>query len=118
VNRARLEIFSDAVLAVAITLLALNLTIPWPGHGLLIHQLARMAGFRRLPDQLLLDRFGARLAAAVYGMVLIWQSSVARSSTRCWRSAYPARSPSTACPSGYRRSLSEAAPGQARRTTS
>ena len=37
-NRGRLEIFSDAVLAVAITLLALNLTIPGPGHGPLTAQ--------------------------------------------------------------------------------
>jgi uncharacterized membrane protein len=40
VSRGRLEIFSDAVLAVAITLLALNLTIPGPGHGPLAGQLA------------------------------------------------------------------------------
>jgi uncharacterized membrane protein len=39
VNRGRLEIFSDAVLAVAITLLALNLTVPGPGHGPLTAQL-------------------------------------------------------------------------------
>jgi uncharacterized membrane protein len=39
VNRGRLEIFSDAVLAVAITLLALNLTVPGPGHGPLTGQL-------------------------------------------------------------------------------
>jgi uncharacterized membrane protein len=39
VNRGRLEIFSDAVLAVAITLLALNLTVPGPGHGPLAAQL-------------------------------------------------------------------------------
>jgi uncharacterized membrane protein len=40
VSRGRLEIFSDAVFAVAITLLALNLTIPGPGHGPLTGQLA------------------------------------------------------------------------------
>jgi uncharacterized membrane protein len=39
VNRGRLEIFSDAVLAVAITLLALDLTVPGPGHGPLTSQL-------------------------------------------------------------------------------
>jgi uncharacterized membrane protein len=33
VNRGRLESFSDGVFAVAITLLALNLTIEGPGHG-------------------------------------------------------------------------------------
>jgi uncharacterized membrane protein len=41
VSRGRLEIFSDAVFAVAITLLALNLAIPGPGHGPLAGQLAR-----------------------------------------------------------------------------
>jgi len=39
-SRGRLEIFSDAVFAVAITLLALNLAIPGPGHGPLAGQLA------------------------------------------------------------------------------
>jgi TMEM175 potassium channel family protein len=39
VDRGRLEAFSDGVFAVAITLLALNLTVAGPGHGLLLHQL-------------------------------------------------------------------------------
>jgi uncharacterized membrane protein len=39
VDRTRLEAFSDGVFAVAITLLALNLTVEGPGHGLLGHQL-------------------------------------------------------------------------------
>jgi len=40
VNRGRLESFSDGVFAVAITLLALNLTIEGPGHGTtLLYQL-------------------------------------------------------------------------------
>jgi uncharacterized membrane protein len=39
VSRARLEAFSDGVIAVAITLLALNLAVPGPGHGPLITQL-------------------------------------------------------------------------------
>ncbi len=41
-DRGRLEAFSDGVIAVAITLLALNLTIagPGPGNGTLAHQLA------------------------------------------------------------------------------
>ena len=39
-DRTRLETFSDGVFAVAITLLALNLTIEGPGHGIrLQHQL-------------------------------------------------------------------------------
>ena len=39
-DSGRLEAFSDGVLAVAITLLALNLSIDGPGHGSLAHQLA------------------------------------------------------------------------------
>jgi uncharacterized membrane protein len=40
VDRTRLEAFSDGVFAVAITLLALNLTVEGPGHGIpLQHQL-------------------------------------------------------------------------------
>jgi len=40
VDRTRLEAFSDGVFAVAITLLALNLTLEGPGHGIpLQHQL-------------------------------------------------------------------------------
>ena len=39
-HRARLEAFSDGVFAVAITLLALNLVVPGPGHGPLLRQLA------------------------------------------------------------------------------
>jgi len=38
-SRARLEAFSDGVIAVAITLLALNLALPGPGHGSLLTQL-------------------------------------------------------------------------------
>ena len=39
-DRSRLEAFSDGVFAVAITLLALNLTVEGPGHGVpLQHQL-------------------------------------------------------------------------------
>jgi uncharacterized membrane protein len=38
-DRSRLEAFSDGVIAVAITLLALDLTLPGRGHGLLLDQL-------------------------------------------------------------------------------
>src|SRR5260370_5131810 len=39
-DRSRLEAFSDGVFAVAITLLALNLSVEGPGHGIkLQHQL-------------------------------------------------------------------------------
>ena len=38
-DRSRLEAFSDGVIAVAITLLALDLTVEGPGHGPLIDQL-------------------------------------------------------------------------------
>jgi uncharacterized membrane protein len=37
-SRARLEGFSDGVIAVAITLLALDLVVPGPGHGPLLNQ--------------------------------------------------------------------------------
>jgi uncharacterized membrane protein len=39
-SKARLEAFSDGIMAVAITLLALDLTVPEPGHGELLTQLA------------------------------------------------------------------------------
>jgi uncharacterized membrane protein len=39
-DKARLENFSDAVFAVAITLLALDLAVAGPGHGSFAHQLA------------------------------------------------------------------------------
>ena len=38
-DRSRLEAFSDGVFAVAITLLALDLTVEGPGHGRLVDQL-------------------------------------------------------------------------------
>jgi uncharacterized membrane protein len=38
-SKARLEAFSDGVIAIAITLLALDLTVPQPGHGMLLTQL-------------------------------------------------------------------------------
>jgi uncharacterized membrane protein len=38
-SKARLEAFSDGVMAVAITLLALDLTVPEPDHGQLLAQL-------------------------------------------------------------------------------
>jgi uncharacterized membrane protein len=38
-SRGRLEAFSDGVIAVAITLLALDLAVPGPGHGPLLGQL-------------------------------------------------------------------------------
>jgi uncharacterized membrane protein len=40
VERGRLEAFSDGVVAVAITLLALNLAVDGPGHGTLAYLLA------------------------------------------------------------------------------
>ena len=48
-SRARLEIFSDAVLAVAITLLALDLVVKGPGNGslasLLFHEWPALAAY-------------------------------------------------------------------------
>jgi uncharacterized membrane protein len=41
VDRGRLEAFSDGVIAVGITLLALNLFLPGPGHGPLLGQLGQ-----------------------------------------------------------------------------
>jgi len=40
-STGRLESFSDGVLAVAITLLSLDLAVSGPGHGTLAHQLAQ-----------------------------------------------------------------------------
>lgn len=40
-NTGRLESFSDGVLAVAITLLSLDLAVKGPGHGTLAHQLTQ-----------------------------------------------------------------------------
>jgi uncharacterized membrane protein len=45
-DRSRLEAFSDGVFAVAITLLALNISVAGPGHGALLDQLqARWPAF-------------------------------------------------------------------------
>jgi len=41
VDKGRLEAFSDGVFAVAITLLALDLEVPGPGHGSLADQLGK-----------------------------------------------------------------------------
>src|ERR1700682_3848246 len=41
VSRARLEAFSDGVMAVAITLLALNLGVQGPGHGPVLELIAK-----------------------------------------------------------------------------
>jgi uncharacterized membrane protein len=40
-STGRLESFSDGVLAVAITLLSLDLAVNGPGHGTLAHQLTQ-----------------------------------------------------------------------------
>ena len=40
-DRGRVEAFSDGVMAVAITLLALNLAVAGPGHGALLNQLGQ-----------------------------------------------------------------------------
>ena len=56
-DRSRLEAFSDGVFAVAITLLALDLTVEGPGHGASGRSAPRqLAGLPGLPDQLLHDR--------------------------------------------------------------
>ena len=41
VSKSRMESFSDGVIAVAITLLILNITVPAPGHQTLAHELGR-----------------------------------------------------------------------------
>ena len=56
-SKARLEAFSDGVIAVAITLLALDLTVPEPGHGLAADAARRpLAAVRRVCGELLHHR--------------------------------------------------------------